>query len=109
MHRIHRLKLGGGWLCHLLCLTLDIGYGGIVYAGADAASQRRLIVAIRTCLRYIHFLRRLDHVSHLETSVMGALLADYSIGFSFCRFFVVLHVWHIRYFVLLRPGVRVIW
>jgi hypothetical protein len=40
MHRIHRLKLGGGWLCHLLCLTLDI-----VYAGADPASQRRLNMA----------------------------------------------------------------
>jgi hypothetical protein len=25
MHWIHRLKLGGGWLCHLLCLTLNMG------------------------------------------------------------------------------------
>jgi hypothetical protein len=25
MYRIHRLKLRGGWLCHLLCLTLDMG------------------------------------------------------------------------------------
>jgi hypothetical protein len=28
-----------------------IGYGGIVYAGADAASQRRLYMAFRACLR----------------------------------------------------------
>jgi hypothetical protein len=46
-----------------------------VYAGADAARQRRLNMAFRACLRYIYFLRRLDHVSHLETNVMGALLA----------------------------------
>jgi hypothetical protein len=50
-----------------------IGYGGIVFASADAATKRRL----NACLRYIHSLRRLDHVSHVETSVMGALLADY--------------------------------
>jgi hypothetical protein len=55
-----------------------IGYGGIVYADADAASQRRLNMAFRACLRYIHSLRRLDHVSHLETSVMGTLLDDYA-------------------------------
>jgi hypothetical protein len=54
------------------------GYGGILYAGADAASQRRLNMAFRACLRYIHSLRGLDHVSHLETRVMGASLADYA-------------------------------
>jgi hypothetical protein len=42
-----------------------IGYEGIMYAGVDAASQRRLNIALRACLRYIHSLRRLDHVSHL--------------------------------------------
>jgi hypothetical protein len=51
MHRIHRLKLAGGWLCHLLCLTLDL----------------RVLL-----------MKRLDHVSHLESSVMGASLADYA-------------------------------
>jgi hypothetical protein len=35
-------------------------------------------MAFRVCLRYIHSLRRLDHVSHLETSVMGASLAYYT-------------------------------
>jgi hypothetical protein len=41
-----------------------IEYGGIVYPGADAASQRRLNMAFRACLRYIHSLRRLDHVAY---------------------------------------------
>jgi hypothetical protein len=67
-----------------------IGYGGIVYAGADAATQRRL----NTCLRYIHSLMRLDHVSHLETSVMGALLAYYSRIQLLSFIYKVLHVWH---------------
>jgi hypothetical protein len=61
-----------------------IGYG--LYAGADAASQRRLNVALRACLRYIHSLRRLDYVSHFKTSVMGAL-RRLILGFSFYRFF----------------------
>jgi hypothetical protein len=38
---------------------------------------QRLNMACRACLRYIHSLRKLDHVFHLETSVMGASLADY--------------------------------
>jgi hypothetical protein len=36
-----------------------IGYGGIVFTGADAASQRRLNVAFKALLRYILSLRRL--------------------------------------------------
>jgi hypothetical protein len=35
-------------------------------------------VAFRACLRYIHFLRRLDHVYHLKTSVRDPPLADYA-------------------------------
>jgi hypothetical protein len=49
-----------------------------VHADADAASQRRLNMAFRACLRLIYSLRRLDHVFHLGTSVMGASLADYA-------------------------------
>jgi hypothetical protein len=71
-----------------------IGYGGIVYADADAASQRRLNMAFRACLRYIHSLRRLDHVSHLETSVMGASFADYARIQLLSFLYKVLHVWH---------------
>jgi hypothetical protein len=73
-------------------LITQIGYGGIVYAGADAASQRRLNMAFRACLRYIHPLRRLDH------------------SFSFCRVFTKCCMSGIRaicsrYFILLRPRV----
>jgi hypothetical protein len=36
------------------------------------------VLCFRACLWYIHTLRRLDHVSHLETSVKGASLTDYT-------------------------------
>jgi hypothetical protein len=68
--------------------------GGIEYAGADAASQRSLNVAFRACLRYIHSLRRLDHVSQLETSVMGASLANYARIQLLSFLYKVLHVQH---------------
>jgi hypothetical protein len=42
-----------------------VNYGNIVFTGADSASQRRLGVAFKPCLRYIHMRRRLDHVTHL--------------------------------------------
>jgi hypothetical protein len=47
-----------------------------VFTGADSALQRRLEVAFKACLRYIHMKRRLDHVSHLESTVTGSLLVD---------------------------------
>jgi hypothetical protein len=71
-----------------------IGYESIVYAGADAASQRRLNMAFRACLRYIHSMRRLDHVSHLETAVMGHSLADHAKIQLLSFLYKVLHVRH---------------
>jgi hypothetical protein len=65
----------------ILVLSLilpHVNYGNIVFTGADSASQRRLRVAFKACLRYIHIRRRLDHVSHLESAVTGTLLVDYS-------------------------------
>jgi hypothetical protein len=80
MHRIHCLKLGGGWLCHSLCLTFDI-----MYAVADAASQRILNMAFRACLRYIRSLRRLNHVYQLDTSVsLYVILHELAEGSSKC-------------------------
>jgi hypothetical protein len=35
--------------CDVSLIIPHIGYGGIVYAGVDAASQRRLNMAIRAC------------------------------------------------------------
>jgi hypothetical protein len=49
-----------------------IGYEDIVYAGADAATQRRLNLAFKACLRYIHSLRSLDHVSQTWRQVLCA-------------------------------------
>jgi hypothetical protein len=34
------------------------------------------MVAFKACLRYKHMKRRLDHVSHLESTVTGTLLVD---------------------------------
>jgi hypothetical protein len=70
-----------------------IGYGVIVYI--CAASQRRLNLVFKACLLYIHSLRRLDHVTHLATSVMGTLLADYAKTQLLSFLYKVLHVRHI--------------
>jgi hypothetical protein len=54
-------------------------------------------MAFRGCLRHIHSLRRLDHVSNLETSVMGALLADNGRIQLFSFLYKKLHVRHSCY------------
>jgi hypothetical protein len=84
-----------------------IGYGGIVYAVADAAMQRRFNVAFRTCLRYIYSLRRLI-MYPTGRQVLWALRWLIMLGFSFCRFFTKSCMFGIRiiyfsYFVLLPP------
>jgi uncharacterized membrane protein len=109
MHRIHRLKLGGGWFCQLLYLTLEMGVlcmlmrlqhrnGGWIW----------LLEPV-----YINSLSRLDHVSHFETSVIGASLADYARTQMVSFLHKMLHVWHpcylLCYSVLLSPCVRGIW
>jgi hypothetical protein len=48
-----------------------VNYGNFVFTGADSASQRILGVAFKACLRNIHTRRRLDYVSHLESTVTG--------------------------------------
>jgi hypothetical protein len=48
-----------------------VNYGNIVFTGANSASQRRLGIALKACLRYIHIRRRLDHFSHLKSTVTG--------------------------------------
>jgi hypothetical protein len=45
-----------------------VNYNNIVFTGADSG--------FKACLRYIHMRRRLDHVSHLESTVTGTLLVD---------------------------------
>jgi hypothetical protein len=45
-------------------------------------SQRRLGVAFKACLRYIHMRRRLDHVSHLESTVTINFVLNRHVYFS---------------------------
>jgi hypothetical protein len=69
-------------------IMIHIGYGGIVYA----AAQWRLNMAFRAGLRYLHSLRRLDHVSHLALCWLIMLIMDSAfvgISFHFTRNLVV--------------------
>jgi hypothetical protein len=74
-----------------------INYGNIVLTGADSASQRRLGIAFKACLRYIHLRRRLDHVSHLESTVTGTLLVDNARIQLLSFLYKILHVRHPSY------------
>jgi hypothetical protein len=75
-----------------------VNYGNIVFIGADFASQRRLGVAFKACLRYIHMRRRLDNVSHLESTVTGTLLVDDNNRIQLLSFlYKILHVRHPSY------------
>jgi hypothetical protein len=60
------------------------------YTEADFASQRRLRIAFKACLRYKHMRRRFDHVSHLESTVTGTLLVDNVVYTSYCMFVILL-------------------
>jgi hypothetical protein len=68
-----------------------------VFTGADSASQRRLGIAFKTCLRYIQMRRRLDHVSHLESTVTGTLLVDNARIQILTFLYKILHVRHSSY------------
>jgi hypothetical protein len=78
-------------------ILLHVNYGNIVFTGADSASQLGLGIAFKACLRYIHMRRRVDHVSHLESTVTGTLLNDNAriqlLSFSYK----ILHVRHPSY------------
>jgi hypothetical protein len=63
-----------------------------MFTGADSATQRWLGVAFKACLRYIHMRRRLDHVSHLESTVMDNARINF---LSFL--YKILHVRHPSY------------
>jgi hypothetical protein len=72
-------------------------YGNIEFNGAHSASQRRLGVAFKACLRYIHMKRRLDHVSHLESTVTGTLLVDNARIQLLSFLYTILHIRHPSY------------
>lgn len=52
-------------------------YCDTVFCTLDAGSCRRIQVAFNSCIRYIHNLRYYDHVSHLESCVLGVPLMVY--------------------------------
>jgi hypothetical protein len=74
-----------------------VNYGNILFTGADSASQRRLGVAFKACLRYIHMRRRLDYVSNLESTVTCTLLVDNARVQLLSFLYKILHVHHPSY------------
>jgi hypothetical protein len=108
IHGIHRLKLGRGWLCHLLCLTLDMGVlcmlvrmlhrnGGWIWLLEPIYSTFILWGGLIMCPTW--------------RQVLWALRWQIMLGFSFCRFFTKYCMSGIRaicfrYLVLLRLRVQ---
>jgi hypothetical protein len=43
----------------------NYNYGNVLFSTVDAASQRRLNVAVVSCLNYVHKILRQKHASHL--------------------------------------------
>jgi hypothetical protein len=74
-----------------------VNYGNIVFTGADSKSQRRLRVACKACLRYIHMRRQLDQVSHLKSTMTGTLLVDNARIQLVLFLYKILHVRHPSY------------
>jgi hypothetical protein len=56
----------------LSLILLHVIYGNIVFTGAYSGSQRRL----RVVLSYRNIRRRVNHISHLKSTVSGTLLVD---------------------------------
>jgi hypothetical protein len=84
----------------VLSLTLPhVNYGNIAFTGADSASHRKMGVAFKACSRYIHMKRRrrLDHVSHLESTVTSTLLVNNARIQLLSFLYKVLHVRHPSY------------
>jgi hypothetical protein len=71
-----------------------INHGNILFVGADAVTQNRDGVILKACLRYIHMRGWFDHVSHLESTVMGTRLMVSARIQLLSLFYNVLHVRH---------------
>lgn len=54
-----------------------ITYSEVVYGNLDYLSQRKLQVAFNDAVRYIHGLRRHDHISSQSKSLLGCTLTQY--------------------------------
>jgi hypothetical protein len=73
-----------------------VNYGNIVFTSADSVSHRRLWIAFKAGLRYIHMRRRLDHVSHLESTVTGRSYTSYCMFATFLIYFLCFILFHWR-------------
>jgi hypothetical protein len=68
-----------------------------MFTGTDSASQRKLGVAFKACLRYIHIKRRLDNFSHLDATVTGTLFVNNAKIQLLSFLYKVLHARHTSY------------
>jgi hypothetical protein len=71
-----------------------INYGNVVFATVDYALQRRLNVAFNSCLRYVHDIRRREHVSHFVPTIIGVSLVTYLKIHLLTFLFKILHIRH---------------
>jgi hypothetical protein len=60
-------------------------------------NSSKILFSVKACLRYIHMRRRLDHVSHLESTVTGILLVDNARIQLLSFLYKILHVRHPSY------------
>jgi hypothetical protein len=52
-------------------VSLVMPHINVVFSTVDSASQRRLNDAFNSCLRYVHYIPRWEHVSHLVPTIIG--------------------------------------
>lgn len=77
--RIHRSLLSQAVRMKLVKAILlpHIMHGLCVFPSLDSSCYRKLEVAFNDCIRFIHNLRRYDHISPYRHSVFGCSLSDY--------------------------------
>jgi hypothetical protein len=51
---MQRLKLGGGWLCHLLCPTLDMGVSAFVVSLQGVACPASVLCVFAISFCFVH-------------------------------------------------------
>ena len=52
-------------------------YCDVVFSSMGSGNFRRLNVLFNNCTRFVHGLRRFDHISNYQTDVLGMTLANY--------------------------------
>ena len=72
-------------------------YGDIFIYNADSQSKYRLKLAFNSCIRYIHGLRKFDHVSDFQDTLLGVPFMVYLQVRVLCFIFKILHVKHPSY------------